>query len=216
MTEVIPNEDQKLRKKRLSMAIEEAIKWWDRIMQITGDMKEVWKEWFTNLSNTPVCDFHWIKLAFQSTKDWWTIWKHKHRSDTDWDETDELIILIDWENYWNIWTHEHETENWIMRIPEWKEHWWESNWTWVSLKPSSYTFEWSKNWVYVYNEWNKRMWIQRISGIWNWLKFSNIWYNWNILLVRLWSQEIFHSEVNSNSEVPDNWDYLIIWELKQE
>lgn len=95
--------------------------------------------------------FEWIDIAFQFTNEWWKIVSHNHSWEND--KTDELICLKEGE-YWDIW--KFETKNWMMRIASWEQHWWNSHWTWISIKPRLYSFvEKNENWI-IYKEWEKK------------------------------------------------------------
>jgi len=156
------------------------IKYWQKTGEILNsaipkeDLELVNMQWCENLwsKNIQLDWFKWITIAFQHTKNWWEIVSHNH------DDTDELIILMDW-SYWDIWGH--KTENWIMRIPKWKQHWWKSVWTWISIKPVWYNFVESNEYWLIYEKWSEKILIY-VWEVWDELKSFYVGDVWQIIM----------------------------------
>ncbi len=147
--------------------------------------------------------FEWFDIAFQYTTKWWKIVSHEH---TWKDATDELILLLEW-SYWDIW--KFETKNWMMRIASWEQHWWNSHWTWISIKPRLYTFvEENENWI-IYEKWGKNFLISR----WKISEKHKSLYIKNLLLISLWTDKIDIGKIHFDNLREQNWDFILIWEI---
>ncbi len=179
------------------------------------DLTEVWGL-HKNLLNKSLWTYNWVDMSFQSTKcdKWWIIAEHWHNNPEKNDVTDELIIMMDeWWVYWDIGTF--ITEEWIMRIPAGDEHWWKSNWNWISLKPRGYTFIWIDNddWWFFYWNWQKEIKIMKLS----WDKVfltSELWYKADVLFLEFWEWLVnIRKDINGRI-MSSNWDFVIIWEVE--